>query len=208
MTYTWNDFVRECRQCTKCDLSKTRLNTVVYRGSIQAPLMFVGEGPGATEDELGLPFVGQAGQLLDLLIHANGFSEKDYHICNIVKCRPPENRVPTPEEAKLCMPLLGKQIRLSSPKVIVLLGATAYKYFTQKQDPISKIRGQWIEKNGYYIMPTFHPAYILRNNRERIKLWTDIRAVSLKLQELGLLSVESEVPIMPEGRKRIDDNFV
>ena len=200
MEYTWPDFVQECRDCTNCSLSKTRKNVVIYRGAIEAPLMFVGEGPGANEDEQGLPFVGQAGRLLTLLLEAYGFKPEEYHICNIVKCRPPENRVPTPEEAKCCMPLLAKQIRFAKPKVIVLLGGTAYKYFLSPELPISKARGQWIEKGKYWIMPTFHPAYILRNNRERVSLWQDIGLVRAKLVELGLVDSLPKIPDMPSGR--------
>ena len=185
--YTWSDFLQECQQCDQCELSRARNRVVIYRGSIEAPLMFVGEGPGANEDAQGLPFVGQAGHLLDLLIAAHGFETKDYHICNIVKCRPPENRVPTREEAKCCMPLLAKQIRFAKPKVLVLLGGTAYKYFLDPKDTISKARGNWIEKNGFWIMPAFHPAYILRNNRERVKLWADIGLVKEKMTEMKLI---------------------
>ena len=198
--YTWSDFVTECQECRQCDLSKTRKNVVIYRGAISAPLMFVGEGPGANEDMQGKPFVGQAGRLLDLLIQSYGLGDEDYHICNIVKCRPPENRVPTREEAKCCMPLLGKQIRFSKPRVLVLLGATAYKYFLDPSDTITRARGNWIEKNGFWIMPTYHPAFILRNNRERVKLWSDIGLVRAKLEELDLVKPLEDIPLMPEGR--------
>lgn len=200
LDYTWPDFVQECTQCTNCALSETRKNVVIYRGAIEAPLMIVGEGPGANEDEQGEPFVGQAGRLLTLLLEANGFTPKDYHICNIVKCRPPENRVPTREEAKCCMPLLAKQIRFAKPKIIVLLGATAYKYFLNPNDPISKARGNWIEKSKYLILPTFHPAYILRNNRERVTLWHDIGMVRAKMEEMHLIDPLSKIPDMPSGR--------
>lgn len=200
MSYSWPDFITECQNCTECNLAKTRKNVVIYRGAIEAPLMFVGEGPGANEDAQGLPFVGQAGRLLNLLLEAYGFTENDYHICNIVKCRPPENRVPTREEAKCCMPLLAKQIRFAKPKVIVLLGATAYKYFLDPVESISKARGIWIEKSKYLIMPTYHPAYILRNNRERITLWQDIGLAREKLEELGLIAKLNQRPDMPSGR--------
>ena len=188
MAYTWKEFLEECNTCTQCELSKSRKNVVVYRGAVEAPLMLVGEGPGANEDAKGLPFVGQAGQLLDLLLKAQGFHSDMYHICNIVKCRPPENRVPTREEAKCCMPLLAKQIRFAKPKILVLLGGTAYKYFLNPSDTITKARGQWIEKNGFLIMPTFHPAYILRNNKEKIKLWNDMDMVKEKMSEMGFMT--------------------
>lgn len=200
MDYTWPDFIKECTQCTNCSLSESRKNVVVYRGAIEAPLMLVGEGPGANEDEQGQPFVGQAGRLLTLLLEAYGFTSTDYHICNIVKCRPPENRVPTRDEAKCCMPLLAKQIRFAKPKVIVLLGATAYKYFLSTDDPIGKARGKWVEKSKYLILPTYHPAYILRNNRERVTLWQDIGMVREKMEELGLLKPLPRNPDMPTSR--------
>jgi uracil-DNA glycosylase len=197
----WQQFVSDCTECRNCQLGQTRRQVVIWRGSEYAPLMFIGEGPGAEEDEKGLPFVGAAGRLLDLLLAGLGFEPKHYHICNIVKCRPPQNRVPTPEEAKACKPLLARQFRLARPKVIVLLGATAYKYFTGNSDGISKIRGQWIEKSGYLIMPTYHPAYILRNNPERGKLWDDICLVRQKMEELGLIEPLAHQPEMPKGRK-------
>ncbi len=196
----WQQFVEHCQQCTNCELSKTRQNTVVWRGNPQAPLMIIGEGPGADEDEQGKPFVGAAGKLLNLLLLACGLESDVYHICNIVKCRPPGNRVPTPEEAEACKPLLRHQFSLVKPKVVVLLGATAYKYFTGLKDGITKVRGQWIEKNGVFILPTFHPAYILRNNNQRGKLWDDMNTVREKLEELGFLEPLVHQPEMPQGR--------
>lgn len=200
LEYRWPDFISECNQCHACSLAETRKNVVIYRGSVEAPLMFVGEGPGANEDLSGQPFVGQAGRLLNLLLEAYDFSPEDYHICNIVKCRPPENRVPTIAEARTCMPLLAKQIRFAKPKVIVLLGKTAYKYFMNTDDPIGKVRGTFIDKNGYLILPTYHPAYILRNNTERITLWKDIGIVRDKMESLGLIPPLEKIPDMPSGR--------
>jgi uracil-DNA glycosylase len=197
----WLQFVQACTACRRCALADTRKQVVVWRGAEQAPLMFIGEGPGAEEDERGLPFVGAAGRLLDLLLTAHGLGPEYFHICNIVKCRPPQNRVPSPEEAKACKPWLAQQFRLVHPKIIVLLGATAVKYFTGSQEGISKIRGQWIEKNGYLILPVFHPAYILRNNNERGKLWDDIGLVRQKMEELGLIEPLPCQPDMPQGRR-------
>ena len=197
----WQQFVETCESCRQCPLGSTRQQAVIWRGALSAPLMIIGEGPGAEEDARGEPFVGQAGRLLDLLLTAYGLDEKTYHIGNIVKCRPPENRVPTEVEAKACRPLLARQFNLVKPKVIVLLGATAYKYFTGGTEGISKVRGQWIEKNGFLILPTFHPAYILRNNRERIRLWEDIGLVREQLETLGLLPPLVVQPDMPTGRK-------
>ncbi len=205
MKISWNDFVEECRSCQACPLAQTRKNVVIYRGSVVAPIMFVGEGPGATEDEQGLPFVGQAGRLLQLLLDAQGFKEKDFHIANVVKCRPPENRVPTDAEASACKKLLGKQILIAKPKIIVLLGKTAYTLFTgDKNAKMTQIRGVFLEKNGYLILPTFHPAYILRNNNERIKLWQDIAMVRRKAEELGFMEPLPTPPDMPSSRPSAD----
>ncbi len=201
MKISWNDFVEQCRSCQACPLAKTRKNVVIYRGSVMAPVMFIGEGPGANEDEQGLPFVGQAGRLLQLLLDAQGFEMKDFHIANVVKCRPPENRVPTDAEASACKKLLGTQILLAKPKIIVLLGKTAYTLFTgDKTAKMTEIRGHFVEKNGYLIMPTFHPAYILRNNNERVKLWQDIDQVRRKAVELGLMAPLQQDPDMPTDR--------
>ncbi len=196
----WQQFVDGCQSCQRCPLSKSRHHVVISRGAVPAPLMFIGEGPGADEDAQGVPFVGAAGRLLDLLLVAYDLKPDIYHIANIVKCRPPQNRVPTPEEAKACRPWLARQFQLVRPKLIVLLGATAYKYFTGGTEGITKIRGQWIEKNGYLILPTYHPAYILRNNNERVRLWDDIGLVRAKLEELGLAEPLPGQPAMPQGR--------
>ncbi|MDD2579110.1 MAG: uracil-DNA glycosylase [Clostridia bacterium] len=197
----WQAFSESCRQCQQCSLSTTRKNVVIARGRVPAPLMIIGEGPGADEDAQGIPFVGAAGKLLNLLLFAFDLTDQDYHICNIVKCRPPQNRVPAPDEAAACKPLLAQQFRLVQPRVIVLLGATACQYFLGTKTGITKLRGQWIEKNGYFIMPTFHPAYILRNNNERIRLWQDIGLVRAKLEELGFLQPLDDIPVMPRGRQ-------
>ncbi len=198
----WGDFVQRCDNCRNCDLGSSRTNCVVWRGALPAPLMLVGEGPGAQEDLEGKPFVGQSGQLLDLLLQANGLTEQQLHVCNIVKCRPPGNRQPSEEEAQACRPLFREQFLFVRPKVILLLGATAYRYFTGRRDGITKVRGQWIENNGYFIMPTLHPAYVLRDNRQRDKIWADVCAVRLKLEALGLLEPLQFVPAMPQGRKK------
>ncbi len=196
----WQQFIRQCQDCRQCPLGSSRRQAVIWRGALQAPLMFIGEGPGAEEDERGEPFVGAAGRLLDLLLQAYGLDPSVFHIGNIVKCRPPQNRVPSEAEARACRPLLAVQFKLVRPKIIVLLGATAYKYFTGGSESISRIRGQWIDKSGYLILPTYHPAYILRNNRERIRLWEDIGLVRSKMEELGLVQPLNSQPPMPEGR--------
>lgn len=180
-------FIAICQRCQACDLAAHRQNVVVWRGNIKAPLMIIGEGPGAEEDEQGLPFVGRSGQLLDQLLTAWEIREDDFHICNIVKCRPPGNRAPKPEEAEKCRPLLTRQFNLVRPRVILLMGGTAYKYFTHDDTGITKVRGRWIQKAGYWILPTFYPAYVLRDPRRKNDLWQDIAAARRKLSELKLL---------------------
>lgn len=180
----WDELEKECKACMKCGLGKTRTNIVIERGSRTASLMFIGEGPGEQEDRQGKPFVGAAGQLLDLLLSALKFKEDEYYICNIVKCRPPANRIPTDEEAESCLPLLRNQVSLIKPRIIVCLGATAMKYVIDKNSKISNIRGQWIERKGYWIMPTFHPAALLRDPSKKALLFEDIKSVRLKLDKL------------------------
>lgn len=176
----------QVKPCTRCPLCSSRTNTVFGVGDPQADLMFVGEGPGHEEDLQGEPFVGRAGQLLDKQIAAMGLTREQVYIANIVKCRPPGNRVPTPDEAAACMPYLLRQIELIQPKVIVGLGATAVKYLLDNpRIAITRMRGQWQTFRGIDLMPTFHPAYLLRQytteNRQRV--WSDLQAV---MERLGL----------------------
>lgn len=189
----WQGFIQACNSCRNCDLHKSRSNVVVYRGALTAPLMIIGEGPGKNEDLQGLPFVGRSGKLLDDALDGLEIFQESFHIANIVKCRPPGNRAPFEEEAKACRRLLNSQFALVKPKVILLCGATAYKYFTGGQEAISKVRGQWIEAGSYWVMPTFHPAYILRNMSKRDELWHDLQAVRDKLEEFDLIAPQSKV---------------
>lgn len=179
-----------CQSCHRCELGESRTHAVVGRGHLQAPIMIIGEGPGQNEDETGLPFVGKAGQLLEKILDSvNLDSEQDVYICNIVKCRPPGNRVPATEEIAACKPYLLEQIRLVDPKIILLTGATAVKGLTGDKRGITKIRGTWMEWEGRLSMPILHPAYLLRNpSREQGKpkwlMWQDIQAVRAKLEEM------------------------
>ncbi|HMO05521.1 MAG TPA: uracil-DNA glycosylase [Kiritimatiellia bacterium] len=171
--------IRACRSCRLCE---TRTNTVPGQGNPQPELMFIGEGPGADEDEQGLAFVGRAGQLLTKIIEAMGFTRDDVFIGNIVKCRPPDNRVPEPDEMATCIPYLKEQIALLKPTVIVCLGATAVKgLFGDKVPGITKLRGTWMEFEGIEVMPTLHPAYLLRNPPAKKDVWTDMQAVVKRL---------------------------
>ncbi|BAS55032.1 phage SPO1 DNA polymerase-like protein [Leptolyngbya boryana NIES-2135] len=179
-----------CNRCHRCDLGASRTHAVIGRGNLKAPIMIVGEGPGQTEDETGMPFVGKSGQLLDrILASVNLTTEEDVFICNVVKCRPPENRTPTTDEAAACSGYLAEQIRMVDPKIILLTGATAMKALVGIKQGITKVRGQWIEKDDRFYMPIFHPAYLLRNqSREKGQpkwlMWQDIQAVRAKLDQL------------------------
>lgn len=157
---------KACLKCTKCNLSKGRTNVVFSDGKTNAPIMLIGEAPGAEEDASGIPFVGRAGKLLNTLLEDCGISRKDeMYICNTVKCRPPENRVPTDVEKKTCWPYLETQINIIRPKVIILCGATAAKSFLGKDLKISQIRGKWFDIiDGIKTTVIFHPSYLLRNH--------------------------------------------
>lgn len=180
----WEELEKKCSSCMQCNLGKTRTNIVLERGSRTAPVVLIGEGPGEQEDKQGQPFVGAAGQLLDLLLSALMFKEEEYYICNVVKCRPPSNRVPTDEEAENCLPWLRNQVALIRPQIMVCLGSTATKFIVDKNAKITQIRGQWIERKGYWIMPTFHPAAILRDASKKALFFEDMKCVKLKLTEL------------------------
>ena len=167
----------EIGDCKRCKLCKQRTNIVFGVGNPNAELMFVGEGPGADEDAQGEPFVGRAGQLLTKIIAAMGLKRNDVYIANCVKCRPPNNRNPEPDELETCMPFLMKQIEAIKPKIIVCLGAVAAKDILKTEVPISKMRGKIIEWNGYRLMPTFHPAFLLRNPNMKRPVWEDMQNV-------------------------------
>ena len=154
----------ECVECASCNLSKTRKNVVVGKGNESAQVVIIGEGPGEQEDITGLPFVGRAGKMLDTALSSVDIDPlEDCYITNIVKCRPPNNRKPSAAESEACMPWLNEQINLLKPKIIILAGSTAVQSFLGINEPISKIRGQWIEKDNIKYMPIFHPSYLLRN---------------------------------------------
>ncbi len=178
----------EVAGCTKCGLAKTRTQTVFARGNPQARLCFVGEAPGADEDEQGLPFVGRAGQLLDRMIGAMGLDPaKDVYVCNILKCRPPGNRRPEPDEMAACFPYLHEQLALVKPQVIVALGNTAVAALLDTRLGITKVRGQWKLYRGILVMPTYHPSYLLRPSPQQTEAkrqaWEDLQLV---MKELGL----------------------
>ena len=168
--------------CRRCKLWSGRTHLVFGVGNPKAKIMFVGEGPGRDEDLQGEPFVGRAGQLLtDIITKGMGLARADVYIANVIKCRPPENRNPEPDEIESCEPFLKKQIDLIRPKVIVALGKFAVQTLLKSKDPITRLRGVWHDYYGIKLMPTFHPAYLLRNPGDKKLVWDDIKKV---LQEI------------------------
>jgi uracil-DNA glycosylase family 4 len=173
----------EVSGCTACRLHSTRKQTVFARGSGSSGLCFVGEGPGADEDAQGYPFVGAAGQLLDRMIEAMGLDRDEVYVCNIVKCRPPDNRKPLPDEMAACRPFLEAQLELLQPEVMVALGATAVQGLFGTTSGITRLRGNWrLYQGKIAVMPTFHPAYLLRTPSAKREVWEDLKAV---LRHLG-----------------------
>ena len=171
-----------CKNCTLCNLSKTRTNVVFGEGNPNAKLMFIGEGPGEMEDKTGRPFVGRAGKLLTKIINnVLELNREDVYIANIVKCRPPNNRVPTIEEAETCKPYLLKQIDIINPKILVCLGKTAFMYLMESDMPISKVRGQIFEYKGKKVIPTFHPSFLLRNPSAKKDAYKDFLLIKSML---------------------------
>ncbi|MFZ5469436.1 MAG: uracil-DNA glycosylase [Myxococcota bacterium] len=174
---TLDEVRRDLGDCTRCKLCKGRKQIVFGVGNPKAELVFVGEGPGADEDEQGVPFVGKAGQLLTKMIEAMGFRRDDVYICNVVKCRPPGNRNPEPDEIEACEPFLKSQLRSIQPKAIVALGKFAAQTLLRDSTPITRLRGQWRKYEGVPLMPTFHPAYLLRQPGEKKLAWADLQLV-------------------------------
>jgi DNA polymerase len=175
--------LEEIGDCTRCALHKGRNKLVFGDGSPDARLMFVGEGPGADEDAQGLPFVGRAGQLLNNMIGAMGLKREEVYIANVVKCRPPGNRTPEPEEANTCSPFLFKQIDVIRPEVIVALGATAATYLLGQRQPLAGLRGRVHSFRGSKLIVTYHPAFLLRDPRQKKEAWADLQ---IAMKELGL----------------------
>jgi uracil-DNA glycosylase len=167
--------------CRRCKLCEQRTNVVFGVGNPKTPLMFVGEGPGADEDQQGEPFVGKAGQLLDKIIGAMGLSRPEIYIANVVKCRPPQNRVPELDEQSICGPFLERQIELIRPQVIVTLGATPTKYLMRTDATIGQMRAKFHAYRGAELMPTYHPAYLLRSPEAKRPVWEDMQQVMAKL---------------------------
>ena len=170
-------FARQVAGCTRCGLAQGRTQVVFGVGDPHADLMFVGEAPGHEEDLQGLAFVGRAGQLLTKIIEAMGKTRDNVYIVNVLKCRPPNNRNPEPDEVASCMPFLEEQIRLISPKVIVTLGTFAAQAVLGTDEPIGRMRGRWRSARGVRVMPTFHPAFLLRSPDRKKDVWEDMKLV-------------------------------
>lgn len=176
-----NGLSQNLMNCQLCKLCSTRTNIVFGTGNPKAELVFVGEAPGRDEDLAGEPFVGRAGQLLTKMIEAMGINRTDVYICNVVKCRPPENRNPEPDEVNACQPFLKQQLSFIKPKVIVGLGRYACQTLLGSETTMSAIRGTWHKYDGIDFMPTFHPAYLLRNPPAKKFVWEDLQAVMTRL---------------------------
>lgn len=178
------ELYKTCQECTKCGLSNNRNHVVFGEGSLKAKIMFVGEGPGHDEDVQGRPFVGRAGQLLTKMIEAIELKREDVYIANVVKCRPPNNRVPYPEEAMECLDYLRNQVAIIRPKIIVCLGATAGKYLIDSNMRITKDRGIWVEKGKFLMIATYHPAALLRDPDKKREAWDDFKKIRDKYKSI------------------------
>ncbi len=178
---TLEDLRKKVLNCRKCALHKSRTNVVFGEGNKKAKLLFIGEAPGFEEDKQGLPFVGRAGQLLTKIIDSVGLKREDVYIANILKCRPPQNRNPLPKEVKTCTPYLIKQIELIKPEVICALGTFAAQTILATAEPISKLRGRFHIWRDIKVMPTYHPAYLLRNPSGKRPVWEDMKKIRQSL---------------------------
>ena len=174
---------KEVFSCRRCPLYKTKKNYVFSDGDPEAGLLFVGEAPGEDEDMQGVPFVGRAGQLLTKMIEAMGLNRREVYICNVIKCRPPNNRAPLPEEVAACKGYLLRQIEIISPKVICCLGKHASQALLDSEIQITKIRGKELDFNGIKLIPTYHPAYLLRNPPAKKEVWQDLKKIMKILSE-------------------------
>lgn len=177
----WEELEQSIIKCNKCKLCQNRIKIVFGEGNKAAKVMMIGEGPGADEDREGIPFVGKAGQLMNKALIGLGIKREELYIANIVKCRPPSNRVPEQDESEACLNYLRNQVILIKPKIIVLLGSTALKNILGKEYSITSVRGKWIERKGILYMPTWHPAALLRDENKKIEFWNDLKEVQKKM---------------------------
>ena len=182
----WEELEKEISGCKKCKLCNQRNNIIFGEGNKKAGIMLVGESPGGDEDTLGRPFVGKAGKLMDKAFQALEINRKKIYMSNIVKCRPPKNRIPEDEEARVCINYLRNQVILIKPKIIILLGSVALKNILGNEYGITASRGKWIEKKNILYMPTWHPAALLRDEAKKIDFYKDLKLVKEKAKELNL----------------------
>jgi DNA polymerase len=182
---TLSELKTECLKCTKCDLCKTRTNVVFGVGNEDANVMFIGEGPGQSEDEKGEPFVGRSGQLLTGFLGAVGLSREGVYITNIVKCRPPGNRDPLPEEQDTCIEYLKTQVKLIKPRIIVCLGRIAAMRLIDSEFKVTKQHGEFIERSSYYLLGTYHPSALLRNANLKFDALDDFKKIAEKLKSFN-----------------------
>ena len=183
----WDEIESAVRECDACRLCDERHSAVPGEGRRDADIMLIGEGPGEQEDLSGRPFVGPAGQLLDKMLNAIGLKREDVFICNVVKCRPPHNRTPERDEAEACLPYLRAQVALVRPRIIILLGATAARNAISPDIRITRDRGAWFEKDGVYLIITYHPSALLRDTSLKRAAWDDFKSVKDKAIELGIV---------------------
>lgn len=180
----WKELEKQCLSCTRCPLCETRTNVVIGDGNKSAEIMLVGEGPGYNEDVQGVPFVGAAGQLLDKMLLSIGLTRQDVYIANVVKCRPPQNRDPLPQEQQACLNYLRYQYLLIRPKILVCLGRIAAKALIEPDFRITKQRGIWFEKKGCNMIATYHPSALLRDPKKKYEAWEDLKNIKQKYEEL------------------------
>lgn len=181
----WQELEQACLNCEKCQLCKTKHKVVIGVGNIKSPILFVGEGPGYHEDRQGEPFVGPAGQLLDKMLAAIDLDRSKVYIANVVKCRPPNNRNPLPEEMNACIGYLRNQYALIRPKIIVCLGKIAASAIIQPDFPITRLRGTWYKRKGCHIIATYHPSALLRDESKKPYAWTDFKSIRDKLSQIN-----------------------
>lgn len=184
MHISWTQLLDEIYACEKCRLCEARTNVVPGEGDPNAKLMFIGEAPGRDEDAQGRPFVGRSGELLTRMIRAIGLEREQVYICNVVKCRPPQNRNPQPDEAAACLNYLRAQVALVRPRVVALLGKVACRYALQQEVSVMREHGVWYERKGVWFMPTLHPSALLRNPALKRQSWDDFQKIREKLDEL------------------------
>ena len=183
----YKKFKQKALNCTRCNLRETCTQVVMGEGSLDHKIMFIGEGPGGTEDKKGRPFVGRAGRLLDKILKSVKIKREDVYITNIVKCRPPDNRNPSDKEMEACSPILKTEVKYIKPKVIVPLGSVSLKYLLGPDKRITKDRGKWFNKGEIYFLPTFHPAYLLRNSNMKKKVYKDFIKIKKSIDRINNL---------------------